>query len=119
MKYQLLLLVREPDAEMKITQHPDVQLTIVSDVETALEKLHHVDFDAILYTDFLPLMDENKLQKISELIQEGIMLARKESFESWDFCIGKVQEALKDLRMRKILITDDALKNAHFNICLN
>lgn len=119
MKYQLLLLVAEPDAALMNLQHPNVSLTIVSDVETALEKLHLMDFDAIMYTDFLPLMQENKLQKISELIQEGIMLARKESYESWDFCIEKVQDALKDLRMRKIRITDDALKNAHFNICLN
>lgn len=119
MKCQLLLLVREPDTKLKFTHHPDISLTVVSDVETALEKLHQMEFDAILYSDFLPLMDENKLQKISELIQEGIMLARKESFESWDFCIEKVQTALKELRMRKILITDDALKNAHFNICLN
>lgn len=119
MKYQLLLLADKQDDQVSKTVHAGFDTTIVHDVETALEKLHQSIFDAIIYDESISPIDENKLDKISRVLQEEIILSRKDVHTTWDDSISGALQLLKKLQSKKIIITDDALKNAMFNINLN
>lgn len=120
MKHQILVLVTDPLELKELTQHPDFsEITFVNHIETAFDKLHIQDFDAFLYDDALSVELENKLKRISKFMDDELMLAKKESGESWQNCILKLQQAIRMMQFSNIHLMDDALKNARFNICLN
>lgn len=116
MKRKILIIVNDvADLEQVQILSTKEELSVVQDVESAIEQLYRMDFDGILYEAGLEESQEKKLLKILSLQEEPPVIVRKESWSNWE---SSLDELIKSIPL-KIRFIDDGFKNAGLNICLN
>lgn len=116
MKHKILMIINDT-TDLKAVQGLSAKqdLTIVLNVESAIEQIYRMDFDAVLYEAGLAENEEKKLLKILSLQVDVPVILRKESWTPWE---SGLDEIIKSIPL-KINFIDDGFKNAGLNICLN
>ena len=116
MKHRILVIVNNTEGlNLAADLISKNEISIVANVESAIEQLYKMQFDALLYTDSLDATEEKKLLKILSLQEEPPVTLKK---EAWVSIETSLQDLIKSIPL-KINFIDDGFKNAGLNICLN
>ena len=116
MKHRILVIVNNTE-NLKLAADliSKNEISIVTDVEAAIEQLYKMQFDALLYSDSLEATEEKKLLKILSLQEEPPVTHKKDAWVSLE---TSLQDLIKSIPSH-INFIDDGFKNAGLNICLN
>lgn len=101
-----------------LDQHEDRNITMANGSEDAISIFQQYDFDIILFSDALDETETRKLSRLFRFQDEHVMLVETDHNEP-EALLQEAMRKRKRLHKPVYAFTDDALKEAIFNINLS